>query len=262
MVRVTTEYVGTVRRIGRLFILLPLSLAVFGGGIYLAIIDQSYRDSDGFLMITFAASVAAILLSLANVMRRHRWRVEPDGLRVREGPRVPLTGLRRHRFIRWQDISGLQTSGYGGLRELHVSTRDGQRFSMAQRQVSDPGSRFLRDDPEAPLEALEQAIREHIAGTGAALATTGVALSFLETRRGLLVIAVLFLLSVALAGATLWMLASGQNPARTTRSNHEALALLLLGPLLTSWLFVKKYRSRQQVLRQAASRTPTAERTP
>lgn len=128
---------------------------------------------------------------------------------------------------------------------------------MDQTLSKDPQSRFLMADPAAPLDDLEQAIRARAAQAGNLLAATALGLSYFQTRAGLSGLAILFVLTLPLAGLTICAVWEGARPSMNTRSNHEAF-LLMLAPGLFGWLFLSKLRSRRDVLKARAAAPPPA----
>ena len=244
-----TEYRATVRRPGRFLVLFLLCFAGLGLGLYRALLIEGYNEGARALVLVAGGFVVALLLSMAHAFRAHLWRLEAEGLRIREGPRVPLTGLVRRDLVAWGEIAGLETSGLGALRTLRVITRDGRRFDMAQRMVADPTSRFQGADPAALLEDLEAAIRARVAAAGAASVETLRGLSFLETRVGLGMLAGLLLVSLPLSVATIWALWHGATPSQGYRSGYEAVALFLILPAMSGWLLVTRLRARRAILK-------------
>ena len=167
-----TEYRASVRRPGRVFFLLVLSLAGFGVGIWQAMIVENYHDAGRIMAFILPATVIAIGLSAANGFRRHCWRLEAGGISIREGPSVPLTGLSRSFFVAWSEIASLEMSGEYALRELHLILRNGQAFRIAQKMVPNPMSQFQMPDPDALLDDLEAAIRMRVAALHPGLPAT------------------------------------------------------------------------------------------
>jgi len=248
-----TRYRAVVQRLGKFFPLLALSLIGFGFGIRWGLTFDGYHEANAALMKVTGGVVVAIFWSLANAYRVHLWLLEPEGLRIRERSRIPLTGLPRRALVPYADISALQVSGSGSKRSLQVRVRDGRQFVMDQTLTKDPQSRFLMADPSAPLDDLEQAIRARAAQAGNMLAATALGLSYFQTRVGLSVLAILFVLTLPLAGLTVWAVWDGARPSMNTRPNHEALLLLMLAPGLFGWLFLSKLRSRRDVLKTRAA---------
>lgn len=253
-----TRYRAVVQRLGKLFPLIALSLIGFGFGLRWALTFDGYHEFNAAMMKITGGLVVAIFWALANAYRVHLWVLEPGGLRIRERPRIPLTGLPRRALIPYGDISALQQSGSGDKRTLQVTARDGRQFVIDQALVNDPQSRFLMSDPAAALDDLEQAIRAQAAQAGNALAATSLGLSYFQTRAGLSVLAILFILTIPLAGLTIWAVWEGARPQMSTRVNHEAFLLLLLAPCLFGWLFLSKLRSRRAVLKASAAPSPPA----
>lgn len=251
-----TEYRATVRRPGRVFFLLVLSLAGFGVGIWQAIIVENYHDAGRIMAFVLPATVIAIGLSAANGFRRHCWRLEAGGISIREGPSVPLTGLSRSFFVAWSEIASLEMSGEYALRELHLILRNGQAFRIAQKMVPNPMSQFQMPDPDALLDDLEAAIRVRVAAVHPGLPETAQTLSFLETRLGLAILSLGFLISLPMAVFTIWMLWEGGYRTQHTRNNSMALALFIFGPPVTGWALVKKWRARRAILNESGKSAP------
>jgi hypothetical protein len=164
-----TQYRAVVQRLGKIFALIALLLIATGFGFRWASSFESYQESNAALMKVVGGFVLGLLWSLSNAYRVHLWILEADGLRVRERPRIPLTGLRRRAFIPYTDIRELEFSGSGAKRSLMVVTRDGRRFGIDQTIKKDPQSRFMMADPDADLGDLEQALRGRAALAGNAL---------------------------------------------------------------------------------------------
>lgn len=247
-----TDYTSTHRRPVRVMVLLLLSLLWLAGSLWLALSDTDQPHLDRILITGFVGAFAGILLAALQGFRRHHWRLTPEGLRIREGPRVPLTGGSRYGFVAWSDIAALERTGRNVIEELHVITRLGQRWCITQRAVSDKGRRFQLADPSALLDDLESAIRAHVAQHGPALGPTLRGLAFLESRAGITTLGVAFVISLPIAAATIWALSEGQRPTTGTRTSYDALALFLLGPILTAWGLIVSLRRRREILRARA----------
>lgn len=243
-----TQYRAVVQRLGKFFPLVMLSLVGFGLGIYWAISIEDYRAQDTALMTIIGGFVVAVFWAFANAYRVHVWILEKDGLRVRERPRIPLTGLRRRALIPYADVRALQFSAHGAKRSLQVTAQNGRRFHIDQAVVKNPQSRFMMADPAADLCDLEQAIRVRAAQVGNMLSATSEGLHYFQTRGGLFVLGVLTVMTLPLSGLLVWALWHGLQPSTGTRASYEAALLLLLAPTLFGWLFVKSLKQRRRIL--------------
>lgn len=243
-----TQYRAVVQRLGKFFPLLTLSLVGFGLGIYWAISIEEYRAQDAALMTIVGGFVLAVFWTLSNAYRVHVWILEEDGLRVRERPRIPLTGLRRRAQIPYAMIRALQFSAHGAKLSLQVTSQNGQRFHIDQAVIKDPQSRFMMPDPAADLRDLERAIRVRAAQVGNPLAATPEGLHYFQTTAGLCVLGFLTVVTLPLSGLFVWALWQGLRPTTGTRASYEAALLLLLAPTLFGWLFVKSLRERRRIL--------------
>jgi hypothetical protein len=229
-----------------------LSLLWLGGSVWLALSDPEQRDLDRILITGFVGAFLGILLAALQGFRLHQWRLAADGIHIREGPKVPFTGQSRRDFVAWSDIAALETSGQNAVAELHVITRHGRRWSITQRAVSSKQSRFQVADPVALLGDLEAMIRTRVAQHRAALGPTTRALAFFESGPGITTLTFGFLISLPMAGATIWALWEGQRMTTGTRTSHDALALFLFGPILTAWGLIASLRRRRAILRARA----------
>lgn len=109
-----TRYRAVVQSLGKIFPLLALGLIGFGFGIRWTLTFDGYHEANAALMKLTGGVVVAIFWSLANAYCVHMRLLEPEGLRIRERSRRPLTGLPRHALIPYADICALQVSGSGG----------------------------------------------------------------------------------------------------------------------------------------------------
>ena len=250
-----TEYTATHRRPARVLILLLLSLLWLGGWVWLALSDPEQSDLERILITGFAGAVLGILLAVLQGFRRHHWQLAPEGIHIRESPRVPFTGRIRRGFVAWTDITELERSGQDAVAQLRVIARDGQSWSMTQRAVSSKQSRLQVADPAALLDDLEATIRTHIAQQAPAIGQTVRGLAFLETGPGIALLVAGLLISIAIAGATGWALWEGERVTTGTRASHDALALFLFGPILMTWGLIANLRRRRSILRARAQLT-------
>lgn len=244
-----TEYIATHRRPGRVAILILLSLVWLVGGVWTAIEPRNEDAVDDIMIIALVGALFGICLALFQGSRRHAWRLGTDGIHIQERPILPLTGLTRRGFVAWPAVAALESSGQNSVAQLHLITDKGERWSITQRAVSSAQSRFQIADPTALLDELEAGIRAQVAQHRPALGPTLRSLAFLETAPGIAVLACGFLMSIVVAGATIWALWEGQRMTTGTRASYDALALFLFGPILTAWGLLASLRRRRAILR-------------
>lgn len=231
---------------------LPALLGIMALIIVLAIVAVRV-PLDGNTIVAFLPFVAggivfAIVFIGMAAFRVHRWTIEPNGIRIEERPRVPLTGFRRSASLPFSEIV-LRRVQSGFDFQLEIATREGKRFRLAQ--VLRPGVRggLNLPDPES-LEKFSSSIRSAALAAGSELSATGEGLSFWNKPAGLFLLAVMFVVSLAIAAFALWGLWEGM-PVRPRMGEAEAIAILL--PFGAAYLFLKSLKRRRSVL---SGRTP------
>jgi hypothetical protein len=204
---------------------------------------------DGNTIVAFLPFVAgAIIIAIVFVgmaaFRVHRWTIEPGGIRIEERPKVPLTGFRRSANLSFQEIAALRRVQSGFDFQLEIATRDGKLFRLAQ--VQRPGTRggLNLPDPES-LEKFASSIRSAAVAAGSELPATAEGLSFWNGPVGILLLAVMFIVSLAVAAAALWGLWEGMR-VRPRMGEAEAIAILL--PFGAAYLLFKSLKRRRAVL--------------
>lgn len=240
-----TDYQATYRRTERALPLLLAVMAIMAGGVAVIILYVDGRNLETMVFSLAGITVVSLFAVLANTFRVHRWTVEPEGVHVHERPKVPLTGLPRRVVIAFPAIAALRRieSGFDYL--IEIVTRDGKRYRMPQAMVANP-SGLPSADPEANLDVFAASIRAAAERAGCRLPAATEGLSFWNSVAGLVLLLIMFVLSLAIAGAVAWALWDG---LRTTQSRQgQVAAILLLLPFGAGYLLLKSIRRRRAVL--------------
>jgi hypothetical protein len=217
------------------------------------------EDGNDALPVILSAAglvVAGIFFVLAAAFRVHRWTIETGGLRIEERPKVPLTGRRRQAFVQFRDIVALRHLESGFDRMVELVARNGETYHLMQAQ---PPIRLQGQAPmpQAPIEGFLAELSRAVAAAAPDAPGTPVveALSFWNRTPGLIAIMVMFVISLGIAGATLWALFGGGLEYRARQG--EAIAIFLLLPFGVGYLFWKSLQRRRRVLGAlAGGRTP------
>jgi uncharacterized membrane protein YqjE len=253
-----THYRAIVQRLEKFFPLLLVAVIASGFGIRWSSSIASYHESNAAMMKVVAGLLLTVFWAFANTYRVHVWVLDPDGIQIRERPRVPLTGLRRRAVVTYEDILALQASGSGAKRSLRMTVRDGHQFIMDQAVSKHPQFRFLVADPDADILELEREIRDRAAQSGNLLPGTSQGLSYFQTIGGLTVAGILFLLALPVTVLTVWAVWDGARPTSTNKTTIDAALLFLILPVIFGWLFVKSLRGRRRIMKNHAPRVRQA----
>jgi hypothetical protein len=251
-----THYRAIVQRLEKFFPLLLVALIASGFGIRWSSSIASYQESNAAMMKVVAGLLLTVFWAFANTYRVHVWVLDPDGIQIRERPRVPLTGLRRRAVVRYENILALQESGSGAKRSLRMTARDGRQFIMDQAVSKHPKFRFLMADPDADIVDLEREIRDRAAQAGNLLPASSQGFSYFETIAGLTVTGILFILAIPLTGFTVWAIWDGARPTSANRTTMDAALLFLILPLIFGWLFIKSLRGRRRIMKTLGPQLP------
>jgi hypothetical protein len=246
-------YAATYRRSERVMPGLVLILVFFFAGLYACIryIGSAHTE---IAIISLLIIVLTLLFALfANTFRVHRWTITQEGLAIDERPRVPFTGRARRAIIPYSGIAALRRIESGFDHLIEVAATDGTTYRLPQAL---PSRRRLSIPPRSPdFDRFAETIRCTAGEAGHALPDIGEGLSFWNTPAGLITLALIFALSLLLAGVVLWALWNGFS-TRQPRGG-EAMAIVLLLPFGAFYLLLRALRRRRAVLSRPPC-TPTA----
>jgi hypothetical protein len=227
---------------------MPALLGIMALIIVLAIVAVRV-PLDGNTIVAFLPFVAggivfAIVFVGMAAFRVHRWTIEPNGIRIEERPRVPLTGFRSSVNLPFSEIAALRRVQSGFDIQLEIVTREGKLFRLAQ--LFRPGVRagLNLPDPES-LEKFGSSIHSAALAAGSELPATGEGLSFWNKPVGVVLLAIMFVISLAIAALTLWGLWEGM-PVRPRMGEAAGIAILL--PFGAAYLFFKSLKRRRAVM--------------
>lgn len=223
-----------------------LAVAMFAG---MAAAIAFVEDGNTILTIILYL-VGAIVVTIAAVMAsayaKHRWTIEPGGVRIEETPKVPFMGRTRRRLIAFADIAAFRNVESGLDSVIEIATRDGNAYRVMAHG--------------AEVSAL-QAFATQVTGAAASVGHTPLAmtegLSFWNRPSGLVVIVVLLIFATAIAAAALFALFGGGLQIRARSGEFLAIAVLL--PFGAAYLLYKSLTRRWRVLKQLAKETPDVE---
>ena len=199
-------------------------------------------------VLTFTACMLAAL-------RRHRWIVEADAVRIEERPLVPLTGRRRIRRLPFGEITSLSLVQNSADELLTITTAKGERFVLPPRLR--PGKGLIRLPDQAQLDAFAASLRTAMLAAGHAPPPVVEGIGFWNRPAGLALLSMTFLASLALAAVTLWGLWEG---AATRHRGGEAAAIMVMLPVGVGWMLRRSWQRRRSVLRAAQSGLPVEQR--
>ncbi|MCW5734248.1 MAG: hypothetical protein KIS73_08985 [Enhydrobacter sp.] len=213
---------------------------------------------DELLPLLFAVLGAFVLMFIACMLaalRRHRWIVEADSVRIEERPLVPLTGRRRFRRVPFGDIASLSLVQNSADELLAITTGNGERFVLPP--VLRPGKGLIRWPDQMQLDAFAATLRAAMAAAGHEPPPVVEGMGFWNRPAGLALLSLAFLASLALAAVTLWGMWEG---ATTRHRGGEAAAIMVMLPVGVGWMLRRSWQRRRSVLRAAKSGFPVGQR--
>lgn len=231
------------------------SIALLIGGIAAAL--QIASTGDELLPLVFTALgafVAAFIVCMLLALRRHRWIVEADAVRIEERPLVPLTGRRRCRRVPFGSIASLSLVQNSADELLTITTGNGERFALPPRLL--PGKGLIRQPDQAQLGAFADGLRTAMVAAGYAAPPVVEGMGFWNRPAGLALLGIAFLASLALAAIVLWGLWEG---ATARHRGGEAMAIMVMLPVGVGWLLRRSWHRRRSVLRAMPSAPPKAQ---
>ena len=221
------------------------AIALLIGGIAAAL--QIATTGDELLPLIFGtlgAFVLTFVICMLAALRRHRWTIEPDCVLIEERPLVPLTGRRRTRRVPLAEIATLRNVQNAADDLLALTTRKGERFVLPPGLA--PGEGLIRRPDQEGLTGFAGQLQAAMkaAGYGALPMTDG--LGFWNRPAGLALLSATLVLSLGLAGITLWGLWEG---ATVRHRSGEAAAILMMLPVGVGWMLRRAWRRRRSVMR-------------
>lgn len=217
-----------------------LLIALFAGmAAAIALIEDGDSVLSAFLWLV-GTIVVLIGLAMAAAYARHRWTLEPTGIRVEERPKVPPLGLPRGRLVAFADIAALRNVESAFDHVLEIATRDGSIYRL-----------MGQGEAAAQLQTFAAEIADAAAKAGHAPLPIGEGLSFWNRPAGLGLIVVMFVFTTACASAALFALFDGGLSVRAR--SGEALAIVILLPFGAAYLLYKSLKRRWRVLKQLAN---------
>lgn len=238
-------YQATYRRAEVALPCLVAMLVLFGGGLAL-LLQLPVTWLETMILGLAALVVGSAVLLLLTVFRVHRWTLEPDGLRIRERPKVPLMGWGRRRFLRFDEILALRRVESGVDRRIELVAADGRCYRLPQAMAADR-SAIAEPASHIDLDVFAGALRDAAGRAGHVLPPTTEALSAWNTILGLAFLLLLLLIAMAFAGGVGWALLDGMSVSTQNRGAYAAAIALLL-PVGAAWLLLKSWRRRRFVL--------------
>lgn len=208
---------------------------------------QIATTGDELLPMIFAALgafVITFIVCMLAALRRHRWTVEADAVRVEERPLVPMTGRRRVRRVPFGGIVSLSLVQNSADELLTITTGTGERFVLPPGLL--PGKGLIRLPDQAQLGLFADRLRSAIESAGHAAPPVVDGMGFWNRPPGLALLVITFLASLAMAVLALWGLWEG---AVTRHRSGEAVAIMVMLPVGVGWLLRRAWRRRRSVLR-------------
>lgn len=218
------------------------AIALLIGGIAAAM--QIATTGDERLRLLFGAVVLTFAICMLTALRRHRWTIEPDAVLIEERPLVPLTGRRRKRRVPFGRIAALNNVQNAADDLLVLTTREGERFRLPPGQAQGEG--LIRRPDQEGLTGFASQLQAAMNAAGHAAPPMTDGLGFWNRPAGLALLGATLVLSLGLAGVTLWGLWEG---ATTRHRGGEAAAILVMLPVGVGWMLRRAWQRRRSVMR-------------
>lgn len=221
------------------------AIALLIGGIAAAI--QIATTGDELLPLIFGtlgAFVLTFVICMLAALRRHRWTIEPQAVLIEERPLVPLTGRRCTRRVPFAEIATLSNVQNAADDLLALTTRGGERFVLPPGLASGEG--LIRRPDQEGLATFTGQLQAGMKAAGHVAPPMTDGLGFWNRPAGLVLLGATLVLSLGLAGVTLWGLWEG---ATTRHRGGEAAAILVMLPVGVAWMLRRAWRRRRSVLR-------------
>lgn len=221
------------------------AIALLIGGIAAAL--QIATTGDELLPLIFGtlgAFVLTFVICMLAALRRHRWTIEPEAVLIEERPLVPLTGRRRTRRIPFGGIAALSNVQNAADDLLALTTRVGERFVLPPGLA--PGKGLIRPPDQEGLTGFAAQLQTAMKAAGYAALPMTDGLGFWNRPAGLALLGATLVLSLGLAGITLWGLWEG---ATVRHRSGEAAAILVMLPVGVGWMLRRAWRRRRSVMR-------------
>jgi len=224
-----------------------LALLVFG----VAAAMHTAQTGDELLPLivtALAAFVMTFIGCMLAALRRHRWIVEADAVRIEERPLVPLIGRRRFRRVPFGDIAKLSLVQNSTDELLTITTCDGERFALPPGLI--PGNGLIRQPDQAQLGTFADCLRSAIVAAGCVAPPVVEGMGFWNRPAGLALLCAAFLASLLLAAIALWGIWEG---AAAHHRSGEAAAIIVMLPVGIGWMLRRSWQRRRSVLRSMQS---------
>jgi hypothetical protein len=221
------------------------SIALLIGGVALAMRVATTGDELLPLVLgTIGVFVLVFTVCLLMALRRHRWTIEAQAVRVEERPLVPLTGRRRLRRVPFAEIAGLSSVQNATDDLLTLTTRDGERFVLPPGLA--PGQGLIRRPDQAGLGSFAAELQAAMTAAVGGAPPVVDGLGFWNRAAGLVMLGIMLVATLALATVTLWGIWEG---AAARHRGGEAAAIFVLLPVGVAWMLRRSWRRRRSVLR-------------
>ncbi|CAN5690812.1 hypothetical protein BH10PSE6_BH10PSE6_27270 [soil metagenome] len=207
------------------------------------------------LFTALGAFVSTFIVCMLVALRRHRWIVEADAVRIEERPLVPLTGRRRFRRVPFGSITSLSLVQNSADELLTITTCNGERFALPPGLL--PGKGLVRQPDQVQLGVFADCLRTAMVAAGYAAPPVVEGMGFWNRPAGLALLSIAFLASLALAAIVLWGLWEG---ATARHRGGEAAAIMVMLPVGIGWLLRRSWQRRRSVLRAMPSAPPETQR--
>lgn len=230
--------------------LLGVLLAFVGG---LAAIFGFVDGAETRALFVLGAAVAILLAVIAIALaavRVHRWTIEAHGIRIEERPRVPGFGRRQTATVAFADVAAVQRLSSSIDRQIEITTREGRHHRLGPR-LGLPGPRGIAWPDLDSLEAFAAELNAAAERSGRPLPAATEAPGFWSRPAGLGFLAAIFIVTLPVAIFILWSLFTGQYRASAPNAN-QAVALLILLPVGSAFLFIQSLRRRRKTLAKRA----------
>lgn len=199
-------------------------------------------DGDTFMSV-FLSTVGLVLVltvvTFVSTYAKHRWTIEPKGVRIEEAPRVPFFGLTRRRTLPFTEIAGLRNIEGGFDVAVELVARDGKTYRL-----------MAQDTAAAPLKEFAATLVKSIEASGNPMPPVSEGLGFWNTVPGLSVLFVVLALTSVFALAALFALFEGGLKSGTRAGEFVAIAVLL--PFGTGYVIYRSLMRRWRVLASLA----------
>ncbi len=249
----TDTYQSTYRRSGLAFLGIALSLLIGIGGVIAALLLLEDEAMIKGVFAGFIFTLAGLAGSLIACLRKHCWTLEAGGLHISEGPRVPLTGLRRRILLPYADIASLHLIRRGFEEIIEITTRNGTRHRLSPGRGKEFSANQIQGihhfDTEG-LRAFAARLQQALGTLDGSRPALRLANHFWTRPGGLALQGGLLLVTLALSIAVVWAVFFGEGTHTHSPNTSKAIGVLIFLPVILVWSIRHSLRHAREVRQQ------------